>query len=1010
MLAFLLSIGLFLFWTALGYAVLACVGTRLLPVRNLLVAPAVGMVLNSVPLILLSMAGFPLARVALPVGAVLLVLTIVLWWAAREPAPAREYLPFLGVILAGLLVTGAPMLRFGFDWISFCNDDMANYVMGAQRLLDHAYFDVPTSSRLLGGYDYTEYLYFLHVPGMHRPGSEMLIAFVSRLAGISTTQAFMPVIVAMHLVLISGTAAMAYAGDDPRRKAPALAAAGLVALSALTSLGTLYQLIAQVGGLCVLAACATLLMRPFDGEWTRGQIVRNGALLGLMVAGLAFIYPELAPFFAVGCALYFLLGLLTGRLHVGRLSLAALVAVPVAFVLLNRAVPTTIAYILRQNGTGAIADDASVTLFPYFLMPTGLANLWGFQRVSSPMFEPFQSTVIAAGLLMSVAMVLAAIRRTWQGSPAATLTVVMLGVGAYLFQTRSGFGLFKLAMFVQPFMLATVAAAWFDLTRGRLWRWPRWAVQFVPLAVLAAAGLDAQIAYIRSSAGTGLTFGEIPDASGSRILAEMNTVVRDHPADHYLIDSYNIVLAKLQTMETRGQQALFPSNRLFHVGGYKSFPGFDAGRILRDTSRLVDAHVRGYTSHAFDLHDGQGAVNDFSVNGFAEQMLAGVNRKVPAAGTSGNDAPGDAVMVATTAKQNVFNRRRRAVWADNKLSDDAVPGGANFYSTNLRDARNHLIFVASERGMPYFAGGGKAKYALFQLETEPLFFKGRTMAGVGRHLLFQVVNPTPTVRVVMEFTSSYRADMENALPPAAAVGATREALGMIGRGSARVVSPPLKPQLIGGLPYVAIDMGEDGRQFPTPRTGLMNLYGRDVSTDRRKLVGFIRDVSVISEDEYKALQPPSRVGSFGRKWFEEQDLLNPGLEYSGMYEDSWVSGEAFFNLGQPAGAERLVVRGQVPVGDDPDFELESELLLDGVVIARAPLRPGSFTLSGSAPYQAKGSAGVSARRVDVRFSRLQRLAAPDSRPVGARIFTIGFEAEDVKKIAQDVKQRQQTRR
>src|SRR3712207_7387838 len=46
------------------------------------------------------------------------------------------------------------------------------------------------------------------------------------------------------------------------RSLAALLTCILLALSALNSFGTLYQLIAQVAGLGLLAACATLLMCP----------------------------------------------------------------------------------------------------------------------------------------------------------------------------------------------------------------------------------------------------------------------------------------------------------------------------------------------------------------------------------------------------------------------------------------------------------------------------------------------------------------------------------------------------------------------------------------------------------------------------------------------------------------------------------------------------------------------------------------------------------------------------
>ena len=54
----------------------------------------------------------------------------------------------------------------------------------------------------------------------------------------------------------------------------------------------------------------------------------------------------------------------------------------------------------------------------------------------------------------------------------------------------------KLAMFVQPFILATLVIAWFGLARRRL-------VRVVPLLALAAVGWPAQSHYVSASAGEG---------------------------------------------------------------------------------------------------------------------------------------------------------------------------------------------------------------------------------------------------------------------------------------------------------------------------------------------------------------------------------------------------------------------------------------------------------------------------------------------------------------------------
>ena len=110
------------------------------------------------------------------------------------------------------------------------------------------------------------------------------------------------------------------------------------------------------------------------------------------------------------------------------------------------------------------------------------------------------------------------------------------------------------------------------------------------------------------------------------------------------------------------------------------------------------------------------------------------------------------------------------------------------------------------------------------------------MTAVGRRGMFQVLRPSPGMRLVFELTSSLAADADNHLPAGAEViGSSRQRLGLTGRGSARVFSPPMDPQEIDGRSFVAFDLGRDAVPFRQPRSGLMRLYGRNISLDRRWL-------------------------------------------------------------------------------------------------------------------------------------------------------------------------------
>jgi hypothetical protein len=255
------------------------------------------------------------------------------------------------------------------------------------------------------------------------------------------------------------------------------------------------------------------------------------------------------------------------------------------------------------------------------------------------------------------------------------------------------------------------------------------------------------------------------------------------------------------------------------------------------------------------------------------------------------------------------------------------------------------------------------------------------MSGLGRHLLFRVIGPPRAYRFVLDLTASFKGDGENTLPPAAGLGTTREPFPTLGRGSARVFSPPVVPQIIAGQPYLALDMGVDGQLFPERRTGLLWLWGSDLRRDPRKMTAFARDISLVSEEEYQSLTAPSVMSDV------VADLDNPDLEYSGVYEDGWISESAFLGLTQPGPGSTVVAKGTVPLRDDPNFTTDVSLLVDGQEIVHQVLRPGPFELRASAPP------GEGRRRVELRFSRHQQLEAPDGRPVAALMQLIGVEVE-----------------
>src|SRR5204862_158865 len=95
-----------------------------------------------------------------------------------------------------------------------------------------------------------------------------------------------------------------------------------------------------------------------------------------------------------------------------------------------------------------------------------------------------------------------------------------------------------------------------------------------------------------------------------------------------------------------------------------------------------------------------------------------------------------------------------------------------------------------------------------------------------------------------------------------------------------------------------------------------------------------------------------------------------------------------FDLVRTDQSVTIVVRGQVPLINDPDFTTDLSMRVDGREVARQTVGIGRFRITAAVP------ASQEQWHVELRFSDVQRLPAPDGRRVAARALLIGFEAPD----------------
>lgn len=921
MTALLFTLTLFTYWGLVGYATLILFPARLRPIQGALLAPAVGIAMVILPVFFLSRLGFAVKEFATYLLPALGGLSLLIIAIKRPVFPLRRLGWFIAILLAALLLAARPMLSYGFDWVSLGNDDMANYSLAAQRFLEHGFSEKPELSAVFAGRDYSQTYWFMHAAGGVRSGSELMLAAVWAISGLNAHQIFMPVIMALHLALICGAAALV-AGFANNRRTPLMAAA-LMALSPMTTLGALYQLIGQVGGLALLCAAVTLMYRTRSLNPPVRLLL--GSIPAVSVLGALFVwYPEVLPFLGLGWFLYLGLRLRRGIGSALQVLIPALIVGLLILVVLNKYVGTALLFMLGQTSGGMHSADLSAVLFPYFLVPSGIAALWGLLPIFRNFREPFVSLAIAGGLLLSCWFIRRLARQAWAASVPAMIATVMLVVGLLLFYRNNDFGLFKLAMFFQPFMIGVVAI---DL--GKVGWKSISLLQRLILATILTCCIISQVGYVTISTGEGSGgLNDVSHASAQKVNQQFKSLldsIESGNVNRVLVsETPHVVFAKFQALYSNGRELLFPSRDFFH-------------NILNSGVSAQEESKKG-NQYVTQTLDGNSFLKINSI------LLE--HRK--------------SVFLVSNIKSDIFNGYY------------SVRSDPNYFRT-LENPNNRLMFIHSELGNHYYLGY-RNKISFFQLENDPMF-PGREFSGLGRHLLLRALGPTPHPRIVMELTATIVKQFDSNLPKPDVQGIS---LGFVGRGTGRVVSRPIDLARIDGVPYLAIDMGRDGRQFTNPRRGLMLLYGREVPLDYRRLTTFGRDISLISEEDYQSFKAPASLQKF------PADLANKHLEYSGIYEDGWISERSFFELAPKPDTRYLAIKGMVPQIDAPDFHNTLTVSIDGRNVVKQPLGLGAFEVK--VPVSVNGQR----HRIDLAFDRYQILPGSDGRPTSGKIAFIGF--------------------
>ena len=173
---------------------------------------------------------------------------------------------------------------------------------------------------------------------------------------------------------------------------------------------------------------------------------------------------------------------------------------------------------------------------------------------------------IVVGLMLILGALLASGWQAWRAEPAAVFSAIMLAVGVRLFTGSSDYGLFKLAMYIQPFLISSVVLAWFQMSLGlaRITVNRRLLIRYFPIVLIVALSLRTQSFYVNGSSGSGGSgLAEVPHASENRLLDELANLRSKAHRRVLISDTHNAEMAKVETLYLNPASLQFPAADFF---------------------------------------------------------------------------------------------------------------------------------------------------------------------------------------------------------------------------------------------------------------------------------------------------------------------------------------------------------------------------------------------------------------------------------------------------------------
>ncbi|MEC8086108.1 MAG: hypothetical protein VX096_04015 [Pseudomonadota bacterium] len=960
MIASITSLLLFILCYIIGMMLTHVLPNHLSSLQKTLLSPTVGLSLIVIVFYFVNVLGYTINQAAIPITLIFLLISFLVLFKNETKLIIKEKYFYLTLFVSFAFV-GYPFVFFGFDWVSYANDDMANYALAAQRSQNFGLEHTPDFVSLLNGGDQSHYFWFMHAVMGHRIGSEILLSYFASLTGLNAHQIFMPTIVMLHMSLVTAIGALAC--NSNLSKNIIFLSMLFVALSPLTILGTIFQLIAQVGGIAIMLCCLILIVRE---EHHRDYIdlLKYNILPSLIILAFVVYYTEMLPFFGAVWFLY-LLHLLNKdtNVFVGLLKNAFIIFL-FSLVILDVELIRYIYFLIHQIFGGLSGPNYDMILFPYYLIPSGIANFWGLSPIAYYLPEPYQNITILLGLInfyLLIKYVIPSIKNS--NMILYLLLVSMLAVFLLLFINNSEFGLFKLAMYLQPILFLAIGI--YILNNYEKFN------KILKLYISLNAAIMISVSFYHT---VKVSFKD-NSYSEYRVNSQFENLVSSEEfkscSNTYISDQPNIVLSKFQDLYLKDHKTFFPSRMFYeHLS--------NIGEESLDNPFMKDNYINSLKN----FNDTKNSIIANKYYVYSDGLSSSKKREfVPEAESKNKCFTSSRFKNNTENISNCFSAQRNlkelinsscfivTERRNNPFNSYHLSNTGRFYSIK-KNVSNKLIFIHSDLGQHYY--GGIKNIAYTHDENDPMFLDNK-ISSLGNNLLFLVVNPSKKPSLVFEASSTLLRQNDNQLPPATVNG---KAIDIVGRGSARVLMNNVPLSEIDDLKYLHLNFPKRGKKFPINRIGLMKLYGNDINHDYRNITVFSRDISLVDSSQIASVNIPSSIKNF------PSDLKNKNFFYSGIYEDGWISEESYFYF-NPSSKSKLLIEGEIPFINNNDFQTKLVLQYEDQIISKE-LKVGKF--------QIKIPISIESNKIKIKllFSNTQRLPNNDNRIVGAYINKIGF--------------------